>query len=225
MKKLESFYKIANIGLIIIMLFLEGGLRHWIEDAGLEKQKPIIFVIAIILLIALFKFFEWLIELAVEEIAFIRRWILRDEYLEGVWCDRSIVDEQYCYALLTITFENGMYFVNGSQYYADGSEHHSWNTIVSKFENHTIRFLYRSIYFREKEDEYMGYSSFTFEKMNLHHYPTSYTGKYKDFGKDAVERPFKGYKILDKELLDNLNTPQNQKKTLLKIIQVYFGEP
>jgi|GEM_PF-5420639 len=225
MKKLEKFYNIVNIGLIVFMLFLEGEIRHFVEKTKLEHEH-LIFIIVIAILIAFFKFIEWLVELLVEKIASLRALILGDEYLEGVWCDRTTIDGKFYYAILSIMLKDGMYLINGSQYCSDGTEHHCWNTIASKFENPTIRFLYRSIYFNEqdKENEPMGYSSYSFEKLNLHHCPTSYKGKYKDFGKNSIERSFKGVKILKKDFLKNLRIPENQRSTVLEIIQFYFSE-
>ncbi|MGC4038684.1 MAG: hypothetical protein QM764_22160 [Chitinophagaceae bacterium] len=226
MEKLEKFYKVVNVILIVLMLSVEGELRHWLEETGLKEKEWLLFVVLVLILVVVFKILEWLIEVLVEKNPVLRKWILGNEYLEGVWCDRTTIDNNYLFAVLTISFSDGMYFVNGAQYYPDGQEHHSWSTIASKFDNSTMRLLYRSIYFHEgdKKDEYMGYSSFTFEKMNLNKFPISYTGKYKDFGADNIERPYKGYKIVKQELLEDLHVPEKQRHALQEIFKLYFGD-
>lgn len=219
MKKLEKFYRITNIGIVSVLLIFEGKVRDLIH-----APEVVGYVATIAILIMLFKLLEWVIELFVERTIWLRRLILGDEYLEGVWCDKITIDDKFCYAILTITLDNEMYYINGSQFYIDGTLQHTWNTLASKYDDHIIRFLYHSTYYDNSDDDPYGYCIYCFEKKNLHHFPTTYNGKYKDIGKDQIERPFVGYKILRKDILKKLKAPEKHIETFREIVQFYFGE-
>lgn len=222
MERLEKFYRFVNVVLVVIVLFLEAQIVHCLEKSGIHNFW-LLFVVTATLLIAFFKFGEWLVEKMIENLDWLKKLIIGDEYIEGLWIDKVEISGRNFYGLLIISMKDGVYKVNGSQYSDKATLQNRWITISSDFENYTLKTIYQTTYFDEaKLEEPYGISSYNFQKTSLHGKPLIFSGTFYDVSRDFITKSFYGFKVTDKKVINKLKHPDKTAQAIMDLIQSPF---
>lgn len=227
MPRLEAFYKIVNLIIIVTFLSLEAYLIHLISE---QATSNIIFVFLtigfVIVLVTVFKLIEYLIEKAIEECKFIRKIILKNEFIEGTWFDNVKIDGEDVYGLTTFTFNKGKYFQTGEQIFKDGTTRCSWNSVVADFQNNTLMVIYTVKYFDETYIvQPYGVSMYRFLNSRNENEPMIYIGSYFDIAEKNATKSTKGFKIQEENTIKKLYEPNSRNEILKTLMSSnYFSK-
>lgn len=210
-QRLEAFQTGAQYVLTSTAIALTGiiGSRYALlpEHRGLSGL-----LIALVLLAV-----AHLLFLLTKNIAFnskiIRKWILRDQYFEGVWID-VVHDEPKHYAIVHIRFIGGIYEISGESYDEDANFLGNWMSTSSWASNNRLRYSYRGDVNNLSVWEYDGLTEYNFigsESGN----PTTFTGYYVDLTREPLRKRVTGERLpaSDSSQLDRL---ANRKQFVLE---------
>jgi hypothetical protein len=137
---------------------------------------------------------------AVDKSKRIRRWIAKDDFVEGWWIDSAkdpVSGSITHVAIQQITYREGSFYVSGSSYLRGGDRLATWSSVACAYSHRTLFVVY------EAQTELVGGG---FERglvqMQFDAPPTSYSGHLHDFS-GQVTRSLRGDMISDVELLQH----------------------
>jgi len=221
MKKIERFYKYANSIFVVIVVLIEEQVIQFVEHLGI-KNNVLVYVISIITLITLFKIMEWTVEQLLEKVCWIRKLLLGEDYIEGVWLDKVEINKEKFYSLIHINYEDGMYYINGEQFFDNRVIKCSWHTISSRYENNSLKTIYETTHYcGGKNETFYGLSVYNFSINPQHTSPETFSGFFFDTSSSLTNSSFHGYKIVDKNELEMLRDPQKRIVMLKQYMESY----
>lgn len=169
--------------------------------------------------IAVFHVTELLVTTLFERLTWLRRWVLGDEWVEGVWFDA--VQGRDLFGIITIQQKEGSATVVGEQFDANGKVTATWENFVVLIEGNTMRAIYRAPQFNgAAPSELLGFTTYVFSGMPDKP-PSFYNGYFADMSQDARKCQLRGYRIKDRQILKRLRDPQAKQATLLELIERY----
>lgn len=224
MEKLERFYKFVDSVLIIIIVYLEGRVAEGLEAGGVKNFWTLLVVSAVILILV-FEFLGWLIQKAVENISWIKMMILGSDYIEGTWFDVVETNGTRFYGLYTISYMEGRILQEGDQVSSEGKVVNSWKTVASNYQDHTLSILYKVQYFDEQRiDHPYGISFTSFSSPSSRKVPLVLNGIFYDISTKLINEAYRGFKVVDKNLLKELNNPEENGRALKTLMShSYLG--
>jgi hypothetical protein len=168
-------------------------------------------------LIAFIKIAEVVAEFAIERWRGLRRTILGDSYIEGVWFNKVPIASPL-YGLLRIEIKGESVRVSGEQYDKHGANTAIWHSEMSKFDGSTLSYAYRATYSRHGEQhEVHGVSQISFGKVSRTGAPRSYNGHYHDSVGQQETCCFTGFR-LEADIVDQLDKPTEKLPTVKQLI-------
>lgn len=221
MKRLQQFIRTVQAFGLIVGFYLEKHFEHFLEcvrtQDGKDSSSSLVLIVAVLALMASIKICEWLADAAVERWSWLRRTILGDSYIEGVWFNGGSADKQV-FGLLRIAFRDGKVIVEGEQYDGNGSLTATWHCDMAEFDGSTLRYAYEVIYAHKFSHEIHGTSRLSFAKVSGSGIPRSYNGYFQDIGPEGAVC-FTGFRVESGDILKKLETPEGKisaVKTLIK---------
>jgi hypothetical protein len=175
-----------------------------------------------LLAIAAMHVIELLVTTTFDRAIWLRRVILGDEYIEGVWFDTVV--GQGLYGLITIHIRDGKITTTGEQFDRTGRITATWEDYVVTFEGRTLRGIYRAPQFREGgPSEVYGFSTYIFSGLPGKA-PNSYSGFFADSSVEARKCQLKGLKITNKQILTKLADPVARRSCLSSLMATFGVE-
>ena len=194
MKRLERFIQSVKAFALFAGLYLEKYLEQHLLDE--KSRKPVLVtVFAFLGLIAFIKIAEEVADFAIERWRGLRRTILGDSYIEGVWFNKVPL-ENPLYGLLRIEIRDGSVRVDGEQYDQHGALTASWHSEMARFDGSVLTYAYKATYSRHgKEHEAHGVSRISFAKASHSGVPQTYNGHFHDTAGNQEPCCFTGFRI------------------------------
>jgi hypothetical protein len=121
-----------------------------------------------------------LLDKGVERSALLRSRLLKDDNIEGLWCDVSEEPETgriAHVAIFRVYYDEGDFKVSGSSYDGSGKRLAIWHSLITGYSERTLKYVYSSQTLIEPEKGVeQGYAQLTFGLP-----PNSYNGEYHAF--------------------------------------------
>jgi hypothetical protein len=175
------------------------------------------------LAIAVMHVFELVITRIFDHSIWMRRMILGDEYIEGVWIDRVI--DQDAFGVISIHVRDGALSMTGEQFRRDGRITATWDDYVANFSGNTLRAIYEAPQFREgSPSEVHGFSTYVFHGVPGKA-PTYYSGLFADASHEGRRCQLQGFKVTDAKTLTELANPQQRGAALKRLQHQFEAEP
>lgn len=217
MKRLLRFTQSVKAFALFGALYLEKYLEVHLLDA--KSPKPVLVtVLAFLGLIAAIKLAEAVADFAVERWRGLRRTILGDSYIEGVWFNKVPIASPL-YGLLRIEIKEGSMRVEGEQYDQTGSMTATWHSDMAQFDGSILTYAYKVIYAKVgQQQEIPGISRISFAKASHSGVPRSYNGHFQDIAGNEVTCCFTGFRIEDKQTIQRLETPAEKQNAVKQLV-------
>jgi hypothetical protein len=216
MKRLDNFIQSVKAFALFAGLYLEKYLeQHLIDD---KTQKPVLVIVCAFLgLIAVIKVSEKVAEFAIERWRGLRRTILGDNYIEGVWFNKVPINSPL-YGLLRIEIKDSSVRISGEQYDRNGAMTATWHSEMARFDGSILSYAYRATYSQHgQEQEVHGVSQISFAKVSRTGEPRSYNGHYHDSVGQQQTCCFTGFR-LDANTIEMLDKPTEKLPAVKQLI-------
>jgi hypothetical protein len=141
-----------------------------------------------------------LLENAVDRSGRMRRWIAKDDFVEGWWLDVSkdpASGSSTHAAVQQVSYRDGGFEVSGSSYLRGGERFATWSSVACAYVRRTLFVVYEA-----QTDEVGGGFGRGLVEMKFDTPPTSYSGSYRDFSGQIV-RSLRGERISDSDLVQH----------------------
>ena len=215
MKRLQAFISFVEGFGLLFGFYIE---RRFEYVLGNETPKPLLTIIAFLSLLASIMLFGQLAKSSVERWRWLRRTILGDNYIEGVWFNK-VPTEPPLYGLLHFEFRNGSVGVEGEQYNGQAILTATWHSEMAHFDGSILTYAYKVIYVREGQPhEIQGVSRISFAKVSRNGVPLSYNGHFQDIAAERQNFCFTGFRLEDEDLLSKIESPSGKHDAILALI-------
>lgn len=176
-------------------------------------------VAAVVLFFFTAQAFRIILDLALERLTALRRFLLGDQYVEGVWFDlifegASLVSVGHS----MIKFADGKLFYGGEDFPLDGSGKGYYRIKLSDFSWPTLEYTY--IYETRGGDQ-QGYGMLQFIERSGP--PTKYAGKFVDRS-DGKRFTFESFRVLDKAVLKDFEHEKLKEQVILAYLRGEIAE-
>ncbi len=216
MKRLERFIQSVKAFALFAGLYLEKYLeQHLLDD---KTRKPVLVTLfAFLGLIAFIKVAEAVAEFAIERWRGLRRTILGDNYIEGVWFNKVPLASPL-YGLLRIEIKESSVRVSGEQYDHNGAMTATWHSEMARFDGSTLAYAYRATYSKHGQQyEVHGVSHISFAKASRTGAPRSYNGHFHDSVGQQETCCFTGFR-LETPTIELLDKPTEKLPAVKQLI-------
>ena len=214
MKRLKTFIQTVKGFALFAGYYLEKYLEEHLMNQN-TRQPILITVFAFLGLVAFIKVFEEIAKMLVERWQGLRRIILGDDYIEGIWFNKVPVSPPL-YGLLRIAIRNNSVNVDGEQYDQHGALTASWHSEMAKFDGRTLRYGYKATYSKHGADQPShGMSGISFSKSSG--VPLTYNGHFRDTAGNEEGRYFMGFRVAD-VIAKTLEEPLKKLPTIRDLI-------
>lgn len=222
MKALKSFLAFWQMSAIFCGLYLEKWAeKYLIDDASVHP--PLLMFALFVGLAVIIKALDLPFIKGVEKSRRLRRLILGDDYIEGVWFNKIKSGNGNLNGLVHIYFSEGDMRVSGEQYNEEGQLTATWHSTMSEYsETHAeLSYAYKSNYFNAadptKTSTVEGISKIRFIKAPMFGIPRTYEGTYEDNCPSQQKHIFLGKKIESAQEIADLRGVSTKKKALKEL--------
>lgn len=123
----------------------------------------------------------------------LRRWLLRDQFFEGVWVD-VVEEEPRHFAIVQIEFRDGAYEINGEAYAGNASFLGNWKSSEAWATSRQLRYTYRGSVQNPAVWDYDGMTEYNFVG-NEGGAPNTFSGFYVDLNREPVRKRIRGQRV------------------------------
>lgn len=217
MNRYEGFTNFFRIVALVGAILLADIVLNKLQ--GLNIPPVLAFTLKGVSAVAVLQIAEYFSSWLFDSSSLVRRLALGADYLEGVWLDT--VTDSNLFGLLNISYRNGQLCMNGEQYDTDGNVTASWDNFQINIDGRTVRALYRSPqYSNGVPSEILGFSTYIFSGPPGKA-PEQYSGYFADSSAQGARSALRGFRIVDKEILKRLRSPNERHQALLS----FHGHP
>ena len=192
MTRIVSFYRAIDLVTMSIGLLLCRLISKTYLDKELKWQVS--FIICLVIMIVTVKLLSFVVKEIVKTSAFLRRIILQDNYIEGLWISDN---GERGVALTTIIIKDLDILVTGKQYDNNGSLLWTWTTRgAASYRDYKLLYISDSIpSSTESTEEVLGLTSVTYFPQKNGRIPVRMQGFWSDVdGTHPIER-FTGQRV------------------------------
>jgi len=187
----QRSFRLMVAGITITILeWLKGGLANFIQDLlGKQAHWVLLGVTAAVLVILAIFFFEYAASQLIKWIQPLRRWIMGEKFVEGVWIDivRTQNSEGIFYSggILEIYFQKGELLVSGDTFDETGKKIGNFNSDFVHYVDWDFSYhYYKGVYAEQSTPD--GYSSYHFKPNRP--YPEAFDGFYLPENANSISR-------------------------------------
>jgi hypothetical protein len=215
MKRLEAFIAFVKGFGLLFGFYIERRFEYVLGD---KTPKSLLVIVAFLSLLASIKIFERLAETSIERWRWLRKSILGDNYIEGVWFNK-VPTNPPLYGLLRIELRDGSVGVEGEQYDQDATLTATWHSEMAHFDGSILTYAYRVIYVREGQShEIQGISRISFAKVSQKGVPRSYNGHFQDIAVEQKNFCFTGFLLEDQQILAKIERPDGKHEAITALV-------
>lgn len=201
---------------LLIGLYLEKNAEQYFLNT--KVPVPLLLLLAGLVLIAFISFSEWFAEFAIDHWRGLRRLILRDAFVEGIWFN-MVPGRPAPYGLLKISMSAGTVKIDGEQYDAAASLTATWHSEMARFDGRILKYVYRVRYSRDSFDaDAEGITTLSFANATSSGVPRTYNGHYQDITTAPKILSFTAWRVEAPELLTRLETDDRKQAAVLALI-------
>jgi len=179
-KNLKIFRHATQSLVVFGTFWLEKAVEHDLL-LGTHASPTLIWIVAAVGLVALLWFSEWLINKCFDRSVWLRKRILGDDFIEGVWFNKvKLPLPGQAYGLLYIEVKEEGVVVHGSQHKENGQLTATWESYMADYRGNTLRYAY-AVKYTERGDiqDVQGVSDISFLKR-AGIAPQEYNGRFHD---------------------------------------------
>ena len=187
--QIEKVNSIIKTVLTTIAIFLTGYIQNSFTTSN-AKDKALVLLVSGASLLLVVEGGSKIMEYFIDNNSFIRKVILRENFFEGYWIDKT---ELNTYAIIHIKYEKGDYFINAKSFNQNGELMESWDSVSSWISDEKLECYYEGNYYHQ-EGSFKGKNEFSFSSSNSH-IPCWFTGNYTDLAKEFRKFQFVGERI------------------------------
>lgn len=170
-----------------------------------------------LMVIATMHVMELLATTVFERLGFVRRFVLGDDCIEGMWFDNVVGEDLF--GLITIQFRDGGISISGEQYDAAGKITATWENYVVAFEGCTLRAIYRAPQFRGGvPSEVYGFTTYVFTGRPGKP-PSFFSGFFADISGESRKCQLRGFRITDKKIMARIGKPESRREAIAELMQ------
>ncbi len=200
---------------------IQNEIFGFLKDSS-NEFSGILIVVTGIFLIASFEVVNYILSQIINNWDWLKKIILRDDYIEGTWITAVPFQNTIHYGIFTIKLKDGQYLSSGTRYTPDCIPQQTWRTEASKYEMNSLKLIYKSTFFsNEIKEEHNGLAIYKFQNSSNNYFssPNLINGSvYSVSNKENESISFVGYKITVSKDLEILNKPDNMKDKFKAII-------
>jgi len=137
-----------------------------INKLNILFKGQILSILATIIIVILFsKSIHYLITKLISESSKMRKLIMKNEYIEGVWMD-IVMDKTdiTSYAIFSIVYENNQFINSGRIYNIEGDKIGSFTSHSTFYNSYKLNFMYEGYAQNVKDKKSAGFGEYTFER-------------------------------------------------------------
>lgn len=179
--KFQRSFQLIMAGICITLLeWTKGGFKELTQDLiGAQAHALVLVAFAAVLVILGIYLLEYLASLMIEHAQFLRRWIMGENFVEGVWVDivqtHTSDDTTFSGGIFEIFFQGGELRVSGSSFDETGRKIGTFNSNFVHYADWSLSFHYHKGVWAAK-DTPDGYSHYHFNPDKPR--PDSFDGFY-----------------------------------------------
>lgn len=208
-REIEKVNSIIKTVLTTIAIFLTGFIQTNIT-AATAKDRVLVLLVSGSVLLLLVEGGSKIIEHFIDSSNFLRRIILKENFFEGLWIDKTEVGT---YAIISIKYEYGEYLVSGKSYNNYGELMGDWKSVSAWVSDEKLECYYEGNYYY-KEDDFKGKNEFSFSSSD-NSVPHWFTGSYYD-----LTNQFRKFKIIG----ERISKEQAKKLLTISNIPLFISE-
>lgn len=222
MQRVQKVHEYIDTLLVISVLYAEGTILDNLEQHYF-KNHTLIFVGCIVFFVSVFKLLEWLIAKLIKNSEHIREFILGEDFIEGIWFDSTVEDNEKTYGLFTNSYHGTEIEQNGELYSEECQPLNSWTSIASSYKEGTLILVYKVNYVQEEIiEQRLGLLTISFAKTAKQKSPKTIIGTFYDVSEDVRSKSFYGFKVTDKAILKALSNPETKRQAIRQLINNRF---
>jgi hypothetical protein len=172
-KRLDTFISWMDSIAVSAIAIATYTIRSTIQETIVNPTITMLLLIAIVVLLS--RITEFLIKELVSKSRWLRRIVLGTQFIEGRWIDKVVTDGNVeSIALLTITYSNNQFEVNGESLDLMGDKLGAFHTYISVFDNWELKYAYHGVNIRKGDIRIDGYGEYNFVRHEK--FPLSFLG-------------------------------------------------
>lgn len=224
MNSLKKFLLFWQSIVIFAGLYFEKWAEQYFVDEA-QGRPALLTLVTFLGLVVLIKCLDYPFAKGVEKSRKLRRMILGDAYIEGVWFNKVKSGEENRYGLLNIEYQDESICVHGEQYDESGNLKSTWHSVMSTYREKDLNltYAYEANYFLPAGDKQVstiqGISSIRFLKTPAGGSPNTYEGSYEDSVPVQEKHFFLGAKVDSSEMLKML--ANSKKGAIQQLVKEY----
>lgn len=219
MKKLKSALKVIEFSSLSLSIAFHKTIIKWLETNWLIKEEALLLILAVVIVIFVFVIIDYILDKLVE-LAFIRKLILGEDYIEGHWIELAYDvqnGQAISYSLISIKGNGDSLILSGDSY------DYATSTPIGSFTSNSITYEYPHLYYNYKYDitnEINLKEGISRIKFNSHFgkSPLSLTGFFIDIDSNTKVN-FIAWKVYDYKLIKRLSNPELFHTEVLNYVQ------
>ena len=190
------------------------------------ENTTILFMITVVvtglIAIASMHILELLVTTLFDRAMWLRRFILGESYIEGIWIDQ-VIDEDL-YGIITIQIRGGEISMTGEQFDGSGNITATWEDYLVSYKGNTLRGIYQAPQFRSgAPSEIHGFSTYIFHGAPGKP-PNHYSGFFADASAEGRRCQLEGIRITDKAMLAKLSEPVRRHLVLHDLKKMVYNQ-
>lgn len=220
MDKLRSFSTKVDAISVCVALFLQDVIvRALFPDAASPRIFLLLSAALVLSVIYIIRFLSTQLLLYLTPI---RRLILREDYIEGVWLGRSAKDK----SLVKIAIRGDEIRVTGQVFDHATEVLLTWKTLSASYDGDELRYLYVSTdRLSEKAEEVYGYCTLHFVRSHPHAAPHAYDGYHIDVSSSFKKLQFGAARVTDRTTLKKLRDLEGTREVFRELEKADGQQP
>lgn len=218
MKRYKQFLNWIHVLALFSAIFVAERIIHAIEEIALPWYAPIAVIGISVLLV--FHVTEFVATGMFERFSWLRRFVLADEWIEGVWFD--FVSDTDRFALVIIHQTEGEPAITSELFDEKARVRATSESFIVSVDGRTIRAIFRSPQFEPNRPptELIGFTTYVFSGPP-HHPPSYYNGYFADLSASTKKHQLRGFRIEDPKQIEKLMHHHNKQAAVLELISQY----
>ena len=218
MERLKNISNLINTASLIIGIIIQEFLTDYIKKEKIIGDSPISFIISVITILIIFVIFQLILNELVNN-KNLRRMVLKDHFIEGMWIEIVFDNEtnsKISIGIKNIIYRNDTFIYEGDNYSIDDFKH------IGSYCSSSVSFLYPYVnytYTYDKNDSFFkkeGIGRVKFVKRQ-NSFPLIHNGFFIDL-ELKKKYTYVAWKITDKKQIKNIENPATFKDIVKEYI-------